>query len=53
MQTRHSPSSSDSYWFISHNELIALLDRADIYVYCALVEIEGLLLQTLRNYRRK
>ena len=39
--------------FISHNELIALLDRADIYVYCALVEIEGLLLQTLRNYRRK
>ena len=39
--------------FISHNELIALLDRADIYVYCALVEIEGLLLQTLRNYRRE
>lgn len=39
--------------FISYNELIALLDRADIYVYCALVEIEGLLLQTLRNYRRK
>ena len=39
--------------FISHKELIALLDRADIYVYCALVEIEGLLLQTLRNYRRK
>ena len=39
--------------FISHNELIALLDRADIYVYCALVEIEGLLLQTLRNYRKK
>lgn len=25
-----------------HNELIALLDRADIYVHCASVEIEGL-----------
>ncbi|WP_455186755.1 glycosyltransferase [Actinomyces sp.] len=28
--------------FIPHNEVIALLDRADIYVHCALVEIEGL-----------
>ena len=28
--------------FVPHNELIALLDRADIYVHCALVEIEGL-----------
>lgn len=28
--------------FIPHNELIALLDCADIYVHCALVEIEGL-----------
>ncbi|MFC2730606.1 MAG: glycosyltransferase [Pauljensenia sp.] len=39
--------------FIPSNELIALLARADIYVHCALVEIEGLLLQTLTNYRRK
>lgn len=28
--------------FIPHNEVIALLDRTDIYVHCALVEIEGL-----------
>ena len=28
--------------FIPHDELIALLDCADIYVHCALVEIEGL-----------
>ena len=28
--------------FVPHNQLIALLDRADIYVHCALVEIEGL-----------
>ncbi len=28
--------------FVPHNEVIALLDRADIYVHCALVEIEGL-----------
>lgn len=28
--------------FIPHNELITLLDRADIYDHCALVEIEGL-----------
>ena len=28
--------------FVPHNQQIALLDRADIYVHCALVEIEGL-----------
>ena len=28
--------------FIPHNDLIALLDRADLYIHCALVEIEGL-----------
>ena len=39
--------------FIPHKELIALLDRADIYIHCALVEIEGLLLETLRNYRKE
>ena len=27
--------------FIPHNEVIALLDRADIYIHCALVEIEA------------